>query len=152
MVIRRSHRPRCTSYLTALTFRLVAAGVMAGTPRQLRLGVSSVPGCQVGVFACDLIPKDTQMGPYPGARKPAVALCRDPSLVWEVRPGHVLRLGLEESIHAGGTARHQHKGGMGGPQHLVAQLRCVNQGASALALRGLDTWTQWDGRAVAQGP
>nr|XP_037270180.1 PR domain zinc finger protein 12-like [Rhipicephalus microplus] len=60
---------------------------MAGTPRQLRLGVSSVPGCQVGVFACDLIPKDTQMGPYPGARKPAVALCRDPSLVWEAIDG-----------------------------------------------------------------
>ncbi|KAH6946740.1 hypothetical protein HPB50_014816 [Hyalomma asiaticum] len=65
----------------------VPPGVIAGTPRQLRLGVSSVPGCQVGVFASDHIPKDTQMGPYPGAPKPAIALCRDPALVWEAIDG-----------------------------------------------------------------
>ncbi|XP_050051743.2 uncharacterized protein [Dermacentor andersoni] len=65
----------------------VPPGVVAGTPRQLRLGVSSVPGCQVGVFAADHIPKDTQMGPYPGAPKPALALCRDPALVWEAIDG-----------------------------------------------------------------
>ncbi|CAN7936989.1 unnamed protein product, partial [Ixodes hexagonus] len=59
--------------------------VLAGTPRQLRLGVSSVPGCQVGVFAVDDIATGTDMGPYPGLAKTSAQLphCRDLSLVWE---------------------------------------------------------------------
>ncbi|KAH7932498.1 hypothetical protein HPB52_024487 [Rhipicephalus sanguineus] len=83
MVIRENSPCHVQIGLISLIVALVRAGVIAGTPRQLRLGVSSVPGCQVGVFASDHIPKDTQMGPYPGAPKPAMALCRDPSLVWE---------------------------------------------------------------------
>ncbi|CAN7989619.1 unnamed protein product, partial [Ixodes pacificus] len=57
--------------------------VLDGTPRQLRLGVSSVPGCQVGVFTVDAIAAGTDMGPYPGLAKAQLPHCTDLSLVWE---------------------------------------------------------------------
>ncbi|XP_064458976.1 PR domain zinc finger protein 12-like [Ornithodoros turicata] len=60
------------------------AAMLANTPRQLRVGVSSVPGCRVGVFAVESIAPGTEMGPYPGTPKTQVAHCRDKSLVWEV--------------------------------------------------------------------
>lgn len=48
------------------------------------MGVSSVPGCQVGVFATDDIAQGTEMGPYPGMAKAHISHCADLSLVWEV--------------------------------------------------------------------
>lgn len=68
----------------ALLSRPRCAAVLDGTPRQLRLGVSSVPGCQVGVFTVDAIAAGTDMGPYPGLAKAQLPHCTDLSLVWEV--------------------------------------------------------------------
>ena len=55
-------------------------------PKQLRVKLSSIKDAGLGVFATEVIPKDTKMGPYKGVilQESEITPNTDCSYLWEV--------------------------------------------------------------------